>query len=326
MNALTLPEPEAIAISDQLRATAELIATADAEVAADARQRAHEARELLRVRKAAREYRKLALHVECLALARLHVLGELTYKEAEWGEWLAGLSGDELRERVWAPDTGTPSQMYGHWCREQEAKRAKEDFEDGLVGADSESYRPVRHALEPYVASRLLEYVNSDASQAVTVQQIAVDVLRDLTEGKRSKVTTKAALEGIAHAVRDAMAAAEPQASKGERQNFDRVYHDADGDRLSIPSWVTYYDETAGWLRVPWRAARMGHLRAMARLRRKQAEEVRLAAEQLERLTAALSEYGDDQPAQYALDHLWWLDRQHTHTEPQQSEYVEAHG
>lgn len=64
----------------------------------------------------------------------------------------------------------------------------------------------------------------------------------------------------------------------------------SDGNEIRPPQFVTYEDDEAGWIRVPFSNATIAQLVEMAKLRRKQAEQMLAKAEMLEQVVGAIEE------------------------------------
>lgn len=93
---------------------------------------------------------------------------------------------------------------------------------------------------------------------------------------------TQLVREGVAAAVRHALM---------DANAFDNASHESltvSGSQVYPPKFVTYMDNAAGWVRIPWSTAGLSQLQEMAALRRRQAAQLAEKADELTALVSAL--------------------------------------
>lgn len=301
MTAVALPgvaDPRAIAAQvAALRAARHLAATATAAEAADLLGRARVAREWVKVYKAAREVEVEACKLQCAAMRRIGQLDPAVAgrNARHIAVWLAGYDDEAfagLLARVPAPtrphDPRGPFRLYSEWLAESRAEAAR------AAGADAARGKQKAFPPEPSddglpggewfnLASAAADVLNAAfAGGAVTVPDLAAELARQLDADTRlSYPVGVAAREGFEVVIREAI-----RADNIRGTNLDSGRGGSAAG--TMPAWVTYQDPAAGWVRVPWQAARLAHVQFMADYREAQAAELARSAAWLRTVVGVL--------------------------------------
>lgn len=281
-----LDAAEAARQLDRLRRAREWVRGCAEAEALGAKQDAEMIKAWVRVHKAATAIAIEACKLEATALRRLCQLKSDAIKgqQRTAGDWLAAMTDAEFEELLaqmkWAR---SPISLFRE---DQETARKNAVFERGRdIGRGDGDYSPVDPEAVSKAANELLHSALSRG--AVSVNELCDELLRWLDLDCRGEdgylVRT-----GIDSIVREAL----------RSESFEDEGH---------PDFVTWKDEEAGWLRIPWTAATLPQLQWMAEYRQQQVRELRSVADDLSSLAATLTRIASEHPDSRRLSELWKL-------------------
>lgn len=277
-----LPSEDVAQQVRQLRQAATWISSGTESEALDAKRRAELAREWVRIHKASKDIAIEACRLQATALRRLCQLhsGAVKGMEKSAGDWLASLPDHKFNAMLAAMTwPRTPISLYNASLKDEREDRQRARGEDIANGAGE----PLDWESVSSAANDLLHRALSRS--AVTVNEMTEELAERLgfrVDGPDDYLMR----QGIETVVREAL----------RNETFE------DGDH---PDFVTWKDQEAGWLRIPWPAATLNQLRWMADYRHGQAQELQKAADELSGLVESLTRVAVAHPRLARLSELW---------------------
>lgn len=277
-----------VAQEQQLRTLQQRILSMSIDDVVDVEERARMAREYLRITKQAGRVRVEALRVELLALRRIGQLGATQLLGSRSGAKAQAKLFATLDDTAWAEvmrlceDLVSPTVVYRH-LQGVEHERSTRVHLDYVYAGQHVAIVPPSWD-EMVIAAHVMLDRADDEGEAITVPEAALALAKAYG---RNDDLDRAQMVGLEFAVRTAIRHADA--------STQRVA--IDGVPSTVPAFVTYEEDEAGYVRVPFKVASIEQLTAMARARRSQAEALAIAAANLERvadvLAAVIAGYGD---------------------------------
>jgi hypothetical protein len=267
--------------ADLLRALQEEVRTAPLPRAEEVVEQAHMIRDWLKLVKGSALLAVEATRLECIALRRIDQAGatdRLPVASRGPARRFGAMNETEFEALLGSVvNWVTPLTLHLRMKRDEDAR---EDHDRGRKAGrgQADSIQPIELAEFIQAAGALLgDY--SLKGQPFTIAEVADEIARDYGD----KYASGAFREGLREAVRQAL------------RVDDGGWHDefkSDG-----PAWVTYFEDRAGWVRIPWGSASLDQFAAMVELRVHQLETLRAVVGRLAELHARLKYTADANPA-----------------------------
>lgn len=288
-------------------------ANGNTEGAIAAAQNLSDLRAWMKIKKSATDQRLRAVQLECWALRRvaeLDGLDGLDPKEREIARKLASIPIEKFPDLIeLAKVSSSPSSMFN----DHASQVAREAFRrllpvktkarvEGRLVVDEGSGRAVESMKN---SAEIILQDLAQGSSPFTVSEVADRIIEEIPDPVARNWAGGVAREAVKEAVRGALRAGVATDSEGATYRADdwaKAYDEGTGDEYPLPLIVTYSDDEAGFLRFPRPIARLAHLEAMSRYRRKQADEMAAAACEMEALVSCLR--GQMAPGEDGTTHI----------------------
>jgi len=283
----------------------ERIATADEPEVRKVLDGARLLREWVKIHKAATSVAIEANRLFARAIRRLAQLGgELPNSAAvSTGRWLARLSDEDFLYFLGKVDQNrTIHSVCKEWRAEQDRIwriQHRQMAESGEADHPVNAYSPERVWTQPTredvkeSANRLIRDL-ADAGTPFCREDV-VAALADAIGVNSDDATIRAGLVEIGNAAIREADHQERIPGSGQFKRRVLCWADDDEDRpVNLPTFVTYEEESLGWVRVPWESATIGQLRSMVAWRKAQAEAVTQRAQAFDRLLVTIGSGPDD--------------------------------
>jgi hypothetical protein len=215
--------------------------------------------------------------------------------DMEFDKVISGMTEPRTGVMLWS------AHLYG------ESLAAQRSYGERVARGETRPYEPGPYALTR-AAQELLEAAASE-SDATTVYDLAGALARKLdADYPPDHALASAFQEGFETVIREALRNEPVLGEQVVQRGLGRGYMTETGldDGVGHPSWIAFRDEEGDWYRIPWRAARLNHLRFLADYRRQQARELQAKADQITALYELLQAAADGNPdVDTSLPELW---------------------